>query len=293
MSKSYATGVILVLIAAMSWSTAGLFTRVVTTDIPTTLFWRAVFGCICVLLIFLAVRRPKHLSETWRFRLGEAVVALFSALGMMCFISAFFHTSIANVSFIYGAMPLVTMLMAWLILRDTITPTAIIATLFSCFGAAILVWGGQDFNDLLGIALAFLMTLFMAGTTVSAKFFPEADAMKAAYLSAFMAAVFMLPFATLFPISFQDMVWLALYGIVNIGFGFGVYLLGVARIPALAAALIGLSEIPLAPIWAYLLFNEQLTIAIAIGGSLILLASTIYIVSASKKSPRTFSDTAG
>ena len=291
MSKSYATGVILVLIAAMSWSTAGLFTRIVTTDIPTTLFWRAVFGCICVLLFFLVMRRPKRLNEVWRFRLGEAVVALLSALGMMCFISAFFHTSIANVSFIYGAMPLVTMLMAWLILRDAITPTATIATLFSCLGAAILVWGGQNFNDLLGIALAFLMTLFMAGTTVSAKFFPEADAMKAAYLSAFMAAVFMLPFATLFPVSSQDMMWLALYGIVNIGLGFGVYLLGVARIPALAAALIGLSEIPLAPIWAYLLFNEQLTIAIAIGGSLILLASIIYTVSANKKSPRASPDT--
>lgn len=286
MSKSYAIGVVFVLVAAISWSTAGLFTRVVTTDIPSTLFWRVIFGGACVLFIFLAVRRPKHLNEIWHFRLGEAVVALFSALGMMCFISAFFHTSIANVSFIYGAMPLVTMLMAWLILRDAITPTAIITTLFSCLGAAILVWGGQNFNDLLGIALAFLMTLFMAGMTVSAKFFPEVDAVKVAYLSAFMAAAFMLPFATLFPVSLQDMAWLGLYGIANIGLGFGVYLLGVARIPALAAALIGLSEIPFAPVWAYLLFDEQPTAAILIGGSLILAASIIYIVSAGKKSSR-------
>lgn len=118
MSKSYAIGVVFVLVAAISWSTAGLFTRVVTTDIPSTLFWRAIFGGACVLFIFLAVRRPKHLNEIWHFRLGEAVVALFSALGMMCFISAFFHTSIANVSFIYGAMPLVTMWQRHLMIRE-------------------------------------------------------------------------------------------------------------------------------------------------------------------------------
>ena len=286
MSKSYAVGVLLVFIAAMSWSTAGLFTRVVTTDIPSTLFWRAIFGGICVLLIFIAMRRPKQADAIWRFRWGEVVVAWFSAMGMMCFIAAFFYTSIANVSFIYGAMPLVTMLMAWVVLRDAMTPVAIITTLFSCLGAGILVWGGQDFNDLLGIALAFLMTLFMAGLTVAAKLFPDADAMKAAYLSAFMAAAIMLPFATLFSVSPQDMAWLALYGVVNIGLGFGVYLLGVARVPALAAALIGLSEIPLAPVWAYLLFNEHLTPAILLGGSLILTASAVYIISASKRAPR-------
>lgn len=291
MSKSYAIGLALVFVSAMSWSTAGLFTRVVSTDIPTTVFWRAVIGCICVLFIFLAMRRPKRISEAWRFRLGEAVVALFSALGMTCFISAFFYTSIANVSFIYGAMPLVTMLMAWLILHDAITPTAIVATLFSCLGASILVWGGQNFNDMLGIALALLATLFMASITISAKFFPETDAMKATYLSAFIAAVFMLPFATLFPVSLQDMAWLTLYGFVNIGLGFGVYILGVARIPALAAALISLSEIPFAPVWAYLLFNEQLTLPIVIGGSLILLASVIYIVLAGKNPRRDSSDT--
>ena len=38
------TGPFLILIAALSWSTAGLFTRLVTTDIPTTLLWRSITG---------------------------------------------------------------------------------------------------------------------------------------------------------------------------------------------------------------------------------------------------------
>ena len=46
-------GITMVFIAAMAWSTAGLFTRVVSTDIPTTLFWRSLIGGLCVLLIYV------------------------------------------------------------------------------------------------------------------------------------------------------------------------------------------------------------------------------------------------
>ena len=285
-SRSYGIGVLCVFVAALAWSTAGLFTRIVTTDIPTTLLWRSIFGGGSVLLIYYVMNRPESFKELVRFKVGEFIIALISALGMMCFISAFFFTSIANVSFVYGVMPLVTMLIAWLVLRDPLTVTGLVSTVLSGLGVAVLVWEGQHFGDLLGIGLAFLMAFFMAAVTVAAKFFPDADAMKSAYLSGFIAAILVLPFSRSMSASSHDLVWLALYGLANVGFGFGVYLLGVARVPALAAALIGLSEIPLAPIWALLLFGERITIPMAIGGSLVLIASVAYILASTTQKPR-------
>ena len=285
-SRSYGVGVLCVFAAALAWSTAGLFTRVVSTDIPTTLLWRSMFGGGSVVLIYILVKKPRSFRELFQFKLGEFVIALLSALGMMCFISAFFFTSIANVSFVYGAMPLVTMLIAWLALNDPLTATGLISTVLSGSGVAVLVWGGQNFGDLLGIGLAFLMTFFMAAVTVAAKFFPNADAMKSAYLSGFIAAILVLPFSQSMSASSQDLVWLALYGLVNVGLGFGVYLLGVSRVPALAAALIGLSEIPLAPIWAFLLFDERITIPMIAGGSSVLIASVIYILASTAETPK-------
>ena len=126
----------------------------------------------------------------------------------------------------------------------------------------------------------------MAAVTVAAKFFPDADAMKSAYLSGFIAAILVLPFSQSMSASSHDLVWLALYGLVNVGLGFGVYLLGVSRVPALAAALIGLSEIPLAPIWAFLLFDEQITIPMIAGGSSVLIASMIYILASTAETPK-------
>ena len=51
-------GNILVFLAAIAWSTAGLFTRIISTDFPTTLFWRSVTGGLSVLLIYYLVCSP-------------------------------------------------------------------------------------------------------------------------------------------------------------------------------------------------------------------------------------------
>ncbi len=138
-------------------------------------------------------------------------------------------------------------------------------------------------SDYLGIGLAFGMTIFMASLTVAAKFFPDADSSKATYLSAFLGALVMAPFATFGNTSSADYFWLIVYGIVNVGVGFGVYLIGVKRVSALVAALVGLTEIPLAPIWAWLLFGERMEISVLLGGSVIVIAAVIYITSAGKR----------
>jgi drug/metabolite transporter (DMT)-like permease len=39
------------LLAALSWSTAGLFPRLVSTDMFTTLFWRSLLGGLTVLVL--------------------------------------------------------------------------------------------------------------------------------------------------------------------------------------------------------------------------------------------------
>ena len=66
------------------------------------------------------------------------------------------------------------------------------------------------------------------------------------------------------------------------GLGFGIYLMGVTRVSALAAALIGLIEIPLAPIWAWMLFAEQTSGLVLVGGSLITGTAIVYIIGTQK-----------
>jgi drug/metabolite transporter (DMT)-like permease len=274
-------GSLLVLAAAISWSTAGLFTRLVSTDVPTTLFWRSISGGLCVLIIYAIWNKTKTLSDLVRISRGEWVIAVLSALGMICFISAFFYTTIANVTFLYGAMPLVTLVLSAIFLGERLTIIAALCCVLAVVGVGVIVWGEQDFSNWTGFLLAFGMTFFMSALTIAAKFYPTADMMKATYLSAFLAAILMLPFSGFSNTAGSDYAWLLLYGIVNVGLGFGVYLLGVGRVPALMAALIGLVEIPLAPIWGWLLFNEPVGTKAKIGGAVVLTAAAVYLIARS------------
>ena len=133
-------GMLLVAIAALSLSTPGLFTRVVTTDIPTTLFWRSVFGGLAVVVIYVLHNRPKHQSSLLSFTRGEIVLAFVSGVAMCFFIAAFFFTSIANVSFVYGTSPLVTVMLAWILLKDKPQAMTLMAAGLGGVGVAVLAW---------------------------------------------------------------------------------------------------------------------------------------------------------
>lgn len=263
----YKNGPFLIIMAALAWSTAGLFTRVVTTDIPTTLLWRSVFGGACVLAIFLYRQSKFDFRQALIFSRGEVVIAILSTSGMICFISSFFFTTIANVSFVYGTMPVMTYILALIFLRTRLALIASICCFTSTLGMIVITLGNSALDDYVGIALAAGMTFFMAALTVATKFFPQADVIKSTYLSAFLGAFVVAPFATYSMIPMQDYVWLGLYGIVNVGLGFGVYLLG-------------LIEIPLAPVWAWLLFDEQSNGLILIGGTLIVVSAVVYVIKA-------------
>ncbi|MGI9310916.1 MAG: DMT family transporter [bacterium] len=275
-------GLALVFCAVLSWSTAGLFTRVVGTDLATTLLWRAIVGGLCVLggyALFARTDRRESPLRLLRFSRGELIVAALTAGGMLCYIAAFFHTTIANVAVMYGTVPLMTAPLAYLILRERVSALAIACCLACALGVGVMVNGAQRFDDLFGIALGVGMSLFMAAMTIAAKYFPQASMVKATYLSAFLCALVAAPFASSpFSVTLSDYLWLALYGLVTVAFGFGAYLIGAQRIAALTATLISMVEIPLAPLLAWWVFAEAPGGATALGGAVVMAAALVYLL---------------
>lgn len=291
-SKTRYVGALLVAIAALSWSTAGLFTRVVASDLPTTLFGRSLAGGLCVMAIYVALKKQKISLDLLRFSGGEIQIAVLSALGMICFVSAFFYTSIANVTFIYGTMPLVTLVMSVVVLRTRATMLGIACCTLSALGVMTIMWGQENLSDWAGCLLAFGMTFFMAALTIAAKFHPKADSVKATYLAAFIGAALMLPFSDFNGMDTAEVGILLAYGLVNVGLGFGIYLLGVARVSALTAALIGLIELPLAPLWGWYLFGEALTPQAVIGGAVVIGSTVLYLVVSEMRQHRVLDESA-
>ena len=268
-------GIALIALAALSWSTAGLFPRLVSTDVFTTLFWRSLLGGLSVLALHLVFARGQSISQRWHLSRPELVLSLQGAGAMICYIAAFFYTTVADVVFIYSAFPLFTLLLSALLLHTAVRRVDVVCTLTVVLGMGLIVWGQSSLHNLLGAGLSLAANLLFALITVGIHRHPQADMFKVTYMGSFFAALLMLPFsgyAALAHTSWHDLGWLWLYGVLNTGVGFGLYLLGVRHVKAVLAALICMVEIPLAPLWVFLLFGETVSRQSLLGGAVIVLA---------------------
>jgi drug/metabolite transporter (DMT)-like permease len=272
-------GIVLVAAAALSWSTAGLFPRIVHTDVYTTLFWRSLLGGLSVLLMQALFNKRNDLRSLWRLSRPEWQMSLQSSGAMVCFIAAFFFAKVADVVFIYSAFPIITLLLSALLLRTRVRAVDGICAITVVLGMSLIVWGQTSLHSLVGAGLSFAATLLFALITIGIKQHPDAEMVKVTYVGAFLAALAMAPFTQFEGTSLHDLAWLWLYGVLNVGVGFGLYLLGVRRIKAVLASLVCMIEIPLAPLWVYALFGEQVTQQSLIGGLVIVLAALVNMLS--------------
>lgn len=265
-------GVLLLLLAALSWSTAGLFPKVVSTDMATTLFWRSLLGGLTVLVLYLLLDRRPQRAPFWRLSAVEWGFSFFTAVAMISFVSAFYFATVADVTFIYGAFPITTLVLSAWLLKTGIARVDVVCATGVALGVVLILQGQPSLQSALGSLLSLVAVVMFALETVGAKRFPQVDMIKITYIGGFVAALMVMPFASFTGTSNTDMAWLWLYGFLNIGVGFGCFLLGVRRVPSVLASLICMIEIPLAPLWAFGLFGETVARNSLIGGAVIVAA---------------------
>ncbi|MBI2256032.1 MAG: DMT family transporter [Proteobacteria bacterium] len=277
-------GMLLVLGAALAWSTAGFFTRVVDTDLWTMLVWRGGLGA-AALFIFMRLRDGPQCWRVFKAAGGPFwVTAMLSALAMLVFIAALTLTTVAKVSLIYAAVPFVAAVLAFLILRERPSKAALIASLLAAIGIGIMVapsfaGGGAGVFDsnLRGDGLALLMTFLMAVITVYLRRHPDLPMVAVGACACLLTALMALPFAAPFSVSPHDILWLALFGPITSGIGFVLYAKGAQRLAASEAALLGAIETPLGPLWVWLLFHEVPGAATLLGGGIIFATMLAYV----------------
>jgi drug/metabolite transporter (DMT)-like permease len=265
-------GVLLLLLAALSWSTAGLFPKVVSTDMATTLFWRSLLGGLTVLVLSLLLDRRPQRAPFWRLSAVEWGFSFFTAVAMISFVSAFYFATVADVTFIYGAFPITTLVLSAWLLKTGIARVDVVCATGVALGVVLILQGQPSLQSALGSLLSLVAVVMFALETVGAKRFPQVDMIKITYVGGFVAALMVMPFASFTGTSNTDLAWLWLYGFLNIGVGFGCFLLGVRRVPTVLASLICMIEIPLAPLWAFGLFGETVARDSLIGGAVIVAA---------------------
>jgi DME family drug/metabolite transporter len=272
-SSGIALGMILVVVSAVAWSTAGFFARVAPVDIWTVLFWRSLFGGLSI--VALAMIQKRSLVIEWRRAFVPAGIAMMALniVGMMSFVYALQNTTIANVTVIYATLPFITAILAWLWFRERAKTRTLIGSLVAGAGVAITVGGTMALGGgthLFGDLAALTLTIAFAFMTVIMRRHREAAMLEAVAVACFLMSLIALPLCQPFTVSVADIAWIAAFGIVTQGAGLGVYTLGARRLPSAQAALLSASEVPLSPLWVWVFFDEVPATETFIGGALVL-----------------------
>lgn len=270
-AAEYRRGIVLVTGAMVVWSSAGVLARWVEVDPWTTLFWRSVFAAIG-LGAYLALRDGRRVADGFR-RLGRVgfAMALCFAISMICFINALALTTVAAVLVFQATAPLFAAVMAWLVLRERVSPRKLIAIAISLAGVMLIVAQSGEAGRLWGNIISAAMGLTYAATVVLARMERDVPTTQATLLGVVMVAIIAAPLAR-FDVSGPDMALLATFGFFQMGLALIMFTTGVRLIPAADAGLISVLEAVLAPLWVWLAFAENPGPATLIGGAIVIAA---------------------
>src|SRR4030081_1515886 len=135
------TGIALVVAAAVAWSTAPFFTKLLPLDSWTILFWRGLFGGGLIATVLVLTQGRAGLRDLLRMGKTGWLVASLSTLGMVCFIPSLQLTSVSNVAIIIATGPFVAAAFAWIWLRERLQSRTLLAMLVAFCGVIIIVGG--------------------------------------------------------------------------------------------------------------------------------------------------------
>lgn len=265
-------GVILVAASAVAYSFAGYFTRLIPLDVWTLLFWRGLFGGLAISLLIVIQYGRGTWAVVRAIGLQGLLVAAVGVAAACMYIAAFRHTTVADVSIIYATLPLLAACLAWLLLGERPGWRLVAASVVTLLGCAVMLAGAFGAGQLSGDLLALGMTLPWALVMVLIRGRRDVSMLPAVALSCFMLSAVTWPLATTGPLAALPLTKLALFGGLQLGLGLALLTLGMRRVSAGRAALIGLLDVPLAPIWVWLAFAETPPATTLIGGGVVLAA---------------------
>lgn len=268
-------GLGLVLGAAVVWSFGGVFARLLGDLDPwAVIFWRSVWAA--AFLAGFMLWRDGAGGTARLFRAMGApglVVALCFATASTAFVTALQITSVANVLLIQSGVPLIAALMAWALFGERVAgPTwAAIGAVFA--GVGVMVSGSlsgavSPVGDLLALAVA----VAFAAATVTTRRHAGVRMAPAVCLGMVLAAGAAALLAPGFAVGPGEMGLLFGFGALNLGLGLALFVTGARLVPAAVAALLGVAETLLGPVWVWAALGEVPGPRTLAGGAMILAA---------------------
>ena len=275
LQPGHLAGIVLVLLSALAFSLTGILTKAISADVWTILGWRGLVGGLLITAYAGWLGRRKPLHETFRLGWRGWVLASVGSVASIAFIAAFKMTYVGNVAIIYATAPFLAAAIGWLVMRERFRRRTLAAALVSLAGIGVVFAASLNTGNLLGDAMALLMTLSAATYMVLIRKFKDSPVVLAGGATGLQ--VFVLSWFVTDPlaVSGHDLMLLAAFGCT-----FAVAVItwteGTRRVAAAEAGLLGCAETPFATLLAWILLSELPPAASLLGGAVVLAAVLLH-----------------
>ena len=267
-------GQLLILLAAVLWSTAGLGQRTLDASAATQVAGRALFAALALFLAVVVLERAGTVDAFRTMGRWGLAFAVLMAISSGTFMLALNHTSVANVLFMQAAAPMLAAALGWALLGDPIGPRTALAIGVAIVGVGVMVVGSLD-SGLFGTILPFVMSASFAGVVVIARHRSEVSMLPGTCLSQVLVFAAAAPFAAFATVGARDVAVLAALGAFQMGAALLLLTVGARLIPPAEVALISLVEVVIGPLLVWIVYDEEPAAATLLGGAVVLVAVAI------------------
>jgi drug/metabolite transporter (DMT)-like permease len=268
-------GLLAVTVAALLWSTGGLFIKWVSLDAIGITGWRSLLAGVTLAVLL----RPGWFAP-WRVNRLTWGLALSYAAMLLLLVVATRLTTAANAIFLQYAAPFYVLLFGRFFLDEPARRIDAIATVAAFGGMALFFVGRFETDDLWGNAAAIgsgvafaIFLILLRHKTCTAQTRPRAIVMGNGLLVLVAAGVMAVrgDASALSP-GLGEAAALVFLGVIQIGLAYVVFSYGIARVQALEAALVGMLEPVLNPVWVFVVLGETPGWWAVFGGTVIIAA---------------------
>lgn len=261
-------GRLLILVAALLWSLAGVFIKLLDLHPWTIVFYRSLFAS----LVFV----PFLKSAEFRFNAPIIVSVISYTAAITAFVSANKLTTAANAIVLQYTAPVLVYLFSRLVLGEKISTPNALALAVSMIGVGFISIDNAGEPEMSGVLLALLSGVLFAVYMLNLQRMKEFNAIYLTWLNNVVCAVLVLPFVKgSLTLSTDQLLIVAIMGAVQLGLPYFLFSRGLQTIPLQEAALIALVEPVLNPLWVALIVGEIPSSATLAGGSMILAALAV------------------
>jgi len=270
----------MILVSALCFGSTGAFARLMGPEFG--IFYQGwMSSAIILIILFPIALSKKHLKPIQApHRKWFTITMLFTILSQAPVYFSFHHLTLGAAALIFfGFYLMTTYAIGWYFLEEKITKIKILSFALSILGISCTFGLSLDIFSLSAMLLAALGGVACGGEiSTSKKSTPHYSSLQLTMCSWALVLITHLPLSLatnetqLIPsLSYQwvAMTLFALSGLI----GFWLVLEGFKYVEASVGGLIGLLEIIFATLFGVLFFEDQLTLGVIIGGTIILLAA--------------------